>query len=93
MIELVLGVGLGLLLGSRAGWPVEAGVVAGIPIGVVLYFLSCAIWAVVPCWNPRCSKKQPMRKGPGKARRRRRPCRVCGGGDNKRIGARLMGRE
>lgn len=92
MVELAIGVAVGLLFGFSQGWPAAAGAGAGLILGLGIYVLSCAIWTYVPCWWPWCSKRDSTRKGPGRAYRRRKPCRVCKGRDYERLGARLFNR-
>jgi hypothetical protein len=89
VIELALGFLVAAALGARG-----AGIAAaGVPIGIVLYFASCLYWDSVPCWWPWCSAWKKTKRGPGRRRRRRWTCRMCGGsGLRRRWGARLMGR-
>lgn len=88
MIELALGFLAAAMLGVRG-----AGIVAaGIPIGLVIYMLSCLVWESGPCWWPWCTKGRSTRSGPGRAYHRKRPCRICGGKDRLRLGARVWRR-
>ncbi len=89
----VLELALGFLVAAALGARGAALAAAGIPIGIVLYFASCLYWQEWPCWWPWCTARRQVAKGPGKRRRRRRPCWRCGGsGYIPRWGTRLMGR-
>lgn len=92
MIELALGMLAALLYGASHGWPGEGIAAAGLAVGAVIYVLSCAIWESGKCWWPWCTKRNSTRSGPGKAYHRKRPCRICGGRDRLRLGARLWHR-
>lgn len=50
-----------------------------------LRYLDC------DCPWPWCTKRKPVQRDSRGNYRRRRPCRVCGGGDWRRIGARMIG--
>lgn len=65
--------------------------VVGIALGC--YLLSCA-WRPYArrCPWPWCTKGKQIDKSRYGNYRRRRPCRVCGGKDWRRMGARLIGR-
>lgn len=92
MVEMILGMVVALLYGATHAWSGEAITAVGVFAGLVLYVLSCAIWESAPCWWPWCTKGNSTRKGPGRAYHRKRPCRVCGGKDRLRIGARIWRR-
>jgi hypothetical protein len=92
VIELLLGLLAAALFGAPRGWPYSAIVAAGVAVGAVLYMLSCAVWESGPCWWPWCTKGKSTRSGPGRAYHRKRPCRVCGGKDRLRLGARMWRR-
>lgn len=89
MGELIVGVLAGLVL--TAGWPPSAQALAAVLCGIATYLGSCAWWPYVPC--PWCAGESRRRDAPaGEAYRRRAACRVCGGGDYRRLGARVLGR-
>ena len=92
MIELVLGLVIAGLYGASHDWPREGTIAAGLALGGVIYMLSCLVWESGPCWWPWCTKGNSTRSGPGRAYHRKRPCRICGGRDRLRLGARMWRR-
>ncbi len=90
MVEIALGMLVGVMLGARNGWPVETTVVVGFVAGAALYLGSCSVWPYRRCWL--CKGKSTRRRGVGGSYRRASACLVCGGQDYQRLGARLLGR-
>ncbi len=84
---LTLGALAGTAAASYAAVPASFGAVLG---ALAVYLLSCWRWPYARCW---WCRGRSTRRGDGAGHyRRARPCRVCGGEDHVRLGARLLGR-
>lgn len=91
MVELVLAALLVFVFRGRFDVPPDAFIPATLAAWAPIYLTSCLLLPHSRCPNPRCSKKKPVH-GNRKRYRRRRPCRLCGGADWHRVGARVMRR-
>lgn len=58
---------------------------------VPTYLISCVWWPYRTCPWPWCTKRRPTAGDKRGNYRRRRRCRVCAGGDYRRLGARIIG--
>lgn len=89
MLEMLIGAVVAVALSMWANTPDT--LLPGIPAAsLVLYMLSCWVFPYRRCW--RCGGDDRHDDGRGNYRHKR-PCWWCGGAkDNRRIGARLIGR-
>lgn len=91
MVELVLAVAVVAVFSERAGIDTALAPIAVAGLWVVAYLLSCAYWPYRVCPWPWCTKRRPTRGDKRGNYRRKRACRLCGGKDWRRVGARLIG--
>lgn len=89
--ELAIGLVVGFLLAVQRGLdPAGAFVVGGV-VAVVAYLASCVVFPYRRC--PLCGGRQNVGDNRGNYRRRWAACVWCKGErDNRRVGARLLGR-
>lgn len=91
MIEAVIAGIAVAMLSPTLGIPADAFWPATGITWAVIYLLSCRWRPYRACPWPWCTKRKPIQRDSRGNYRRRRPCRACGGGDWRRIGARLIG--
>jgi hypothetical protein len=90
MPELVVGLLVGVWLGMDSGFDPNGAAIVGGVAALATYFASCVVWPYRRCW--RCGGDDRHFDGHGNYRHKR-TCFWCKGAkDNRRIGARLMGR-
>lgn len=90
MPELVIGLLVGIWVGVDWGFDPSGAAVVGGVVSLLAYFGSCLVFPYRPCWWCHGDRKQ----GDGRGNyRRKRACWWCRDAkDNRRVGARLMGR-
>ena len=91
MLELVIGLIVGVVGALNWGLDPSGALVVGGTVAVLLYAASCLVWPYRKCWV--CGGENKSGDGRGNYHYRWTRCWWCWGAkDNRRIGARLMRR-
>lgn len=91
MAELLLAVVVVAMFGERTGIDTATAPLATAGLWLATYALSCAVWPYRACPSPWCTKRRPTKSDKRGNYRRRAACKLCGGKDWRRVGARLIG--
>jgi hypothetical protein len=91
MPELLIGLFAGIWVGMDAGFDASGSAVVGGVASLLAYMGSCLVWPYRACFV--CGGRQNVGDGRGNFRHRWSTCLWCRGAkENRRLGARLLGR-